>query len=232
VALVLAIEPDHRQATTLKRVVRESVKADLVLVESRDAAITALDAQIPDVILVTALLSPRDEEELVTHLRALEGAEHLQTYTIPQLAGSRVEDDSRSTQGGLLGKFRRKKEAEPMSGCDPDLFAEEIRTFIARAAQMKQEAVSSLRNRVAQLEAQADTPAAYARASRGKINRNEFAESPAAAAASDSAWDSPFEWRRSEPPPALARNEEPQAPPPTPQPQPLITNVPLAVLAA
>jgi hypothetical protein len=93
VALVLAIEPDHRQATTLKRVVRELVKADLVLVDSRDAAITAIDSQIPDVILVTALLSPRDEEELVTHLRALEGAEHLQTHTIPQLAGSRADDD-------------------------------------------------------------------------------------------------------------------------------------------
>src|SRR5688500_20216819 len=75
VALVLAIEPDIRQGTILKRIVRELVGADLVLVESRDAAIAAIDRQIPDVILVTALLSPRDEDELVSHLRALDGAE-------------------------------------------------------------------------------------------------------------------------------------------------------------
>jgi hypothetical protein len=36
-ALVLAIEPDTRQATILKRIVREQVRADLVLVDSRDA---------------------------------------------------------------------------------------------------------------------------------------------------------------------------------------------------
>ena len=166
--LVLAIEPDHRQATTLKHVVREIVRADLVLVDSRDAAISAIDAQLPDVILVTALLSPRDEEELISHLRRLDGAEHLQTHTIPQLAGSRGEPEPRSG-GGLLGKFRKKKEPEQNFGCDPELFAEEIRTFLARAAQMKTEAVVALQSRVAQLEAQVDGPGA-----------NEHAAAPAA----------------------------------------------------
>ena len=70
-ALVLAVEPDHRQATILKRIVRELVRADLVLVDSRDAAVAALTARVPDVILLTALLSPRDEEELVAYLRTL-----------------------------------------------------------------------------------------------------------------------------------------------------------------
>jgi hypothetical protein len=233
VAHVLAIESDHRQATILKRIVREMVKADLVLVDSRDAAIAAIDSRIPDVILVTALLSPRDEEELMTHLRALEGAEHLQTHTIPQLAGSRIEPDSGSGGGGLLGKFRKKKEVEPVSGCDPELFAEEIRSFIARAAQMKNEAVASLRNRVAQLEAQADEP--FAGRSWSARGGKSEAATPAAetpdAARAESSWSSPFEWRRSEAPSILTRSEEP-ATPVTPSPSPLITSVPLAVQAA
>jgi hypothetical protein len=58
VALVLAIEPDHRQATVLKRVIREQVRAELVLVDSRDAAVAAIAERIPDVILVTLLRSP------------------------------------------------------------------------------------------------------------------------------------------------------------------------------
>jgi colicin import membrane protein len=242
VSLVLAIEPDHRQATTLKRVVREIVRAELVLVDSRDAAIAAINAQMPDVILVTALLSPRDEEELIAHLRAVDGAEHLQTHTIPQLAGSKGETETKSGGGGLLGKFRKKKEPEPNIGCDPELFAEEIRTFLARATQMKTEAVTALQNRVAQLEAQVDGPAGTShppRRSRVIVDEPRVHAAPAEQTASGegSAWDSPFEWRRSEPPPGLARSdaapdEQNTAAPQPPAPQPLITNVPLAVLAA
>src|SRR5688500_19520023 len=91
-ALVLAIEPDIRQANILRHIVRELVMADLILVESRDAAIASIDQQIPDVILLTALMSPRDEDELVSHLRRLGAAEHLQTHTIPLLSGPRDPD--------------------------------------------------------------------------------------------------------------------------------------------
>ena len=52
-ARVLAIESDTRQAAILKRVVKDKVHAELVLVDSRDAAIASINASIPDVILVT-----------------------------------------------------------------------------------------------------------------------------------------------------------------------------------
>ena len=116
--------------------------ADLILVESRDAAIASIDQQIPDVILLTALMSPRDEDELVSHLRRLGAAEHLQTHTIPLLSGPRDPDPS-SKGGGLLGKFRKKKEAPPIAGCDPVLFADEVRAFVARAAELKAEATAA-----------------------------------------------------------------------------------------
>src|SRR5687767_9401697 len=141
-ALVLAIEPDVRQANILKHIVGELVRADLILVESRDAAVAAINQQIPDVVLLTALMSPRDEDEVVSHLRRLGAAEHLQTHTIPLLAGPR-EAGQAPKSGGLLGKFRKKKAAQPMAGCDPALFAEEVRTFIARAAELKAEANAS-----------------------------------------------------------------------------------------
>src|SRR5215204_4444217 len=100
-ALVLAIEPDIRQGDILKRVVRELAQADLILVESRDAAIASIDQQIPDVILLTALMSPRDEDELIAHLRRLGAAEHLQTHTIPLLSTSRASEPA-TKSGGLL----------------------------------------------------------------------------------------------------------------------------------
>ena len=108
--LVLAIEPDLRQAAIVKRVVKERVHAEIVVVDSRDAAIAAIRTAIPDVLLVSALLSPRDEDDLMAHLRALEGATHLQTHTIPQLA-SALGRDEEDGGGGLFSSFRRKKQA-------------------------------------------------------------------------------------------------------------------------
>ena len=86
--IVLAIEPDLRQAAIIKRIVRDKIHADVVVVDSRDAALAEIRINIPDVLLLSALLSPRDEDELIAHLRLLDGADHLQTHTIPQLAGT------------------------------------------------------------------------------------------------------------------------------------------------
>ena len=40
---------------------------------------------MPDLILLTALISPRDETEIADLIRELDGAEHTQTLTIPLL---------------------------------------------------------------------------------------------------------------------------------------------------
>src|SRR4029079_11303529 len=99
---------------------------------SRDAALEAIRTSVPDVLLISALLSPRDEDELIAHLRTLDNAGHLQTHTIPQLA-SALGPGGAPSSGGLLSAFRRKKKKEPdpaLTGCDPDMFAEEIRSYL------------------------------------------------------------------------------------------------------
>jgi len=186
--LVLAIEPDLRQAAIVKRIVREKVLADVVVVDSPDAALAAMRTKVPDVLLLSALLSPRDEDELVAHLRTLEGAEHLQTHTIPLLASALGPGEGRATRG-LLAAFRRKKEPEPPpSGCDPDMFAEEIRVFIQRAADQKRERSNAPRS------------ATTVRLTDAAAVREEAVPTPAQAgpaSASCSSWASPFEWKPS-----------------------------------
>jgi CheY-like chemotaxis protein len=138
-AIVLAIEPDPRQAAILKRVVRERAHAEIRVVDTKDAAIAAMGTHPPQLILLTALLSPRDEEELVAHLRTLEGADHLQTLTIPLLAPAASDgDEGRGFLRKALGK-KKKSTNQSSVGCDPWTFAEEVAGYLRSAAEARAE---------------------------------------------------------------------------------------------
>jgi hypothetical protein len=150
---ILALVPDARQAGALKDVVESEVKAEITVVDSRDAAMAALSARVPDVILLTALLSPRDEEELIGHLRTLDGIDHVQTHTLPMLAVVPVEEPS---SGGLFGRLLGRKTIVAPAACDPVMYAEEIRSYLARAADMRQEHQSARAWSAAQAEAAAE----------------------------------------------------------------------------
>jgi hypothetical protein len=142
-SLVLAIEPDTRQAAVLKRVVHDRVHAEIIVVDSKDAAIASIAARVPDLILVTALLSPRDEEELVAHLRTLAEAAHLQTITIPQLATAGAGGSER--EGGFFSKtFRRKKQQSSGVGCDPWGFADQVAGYLRAAAEARAARLAAL----------------------------------------------------------------------------------------
>jgi hypothetical protein len=135
VSYILAIEPDPRQAAALKNVARERVGAELTLVETNVAAIASIKQRLPDLILVTTLFSPREEEELISLLRSLDGAEHLQTLTIPLLA---TEDADDKPKRGLFRFGKKKKKAQPETrGCDPAVFAEQINGYLKTAADLR-----------------------------------------------------------------------------------------------
>ena len=208
--LVLAIEPDLRQAAIVKRIVREKVLADVAVVDSRDAAIEAMRTGMPDVLLLSALLSPRDEDELIAHLKTLENAGHLQTHTIPQLASALQGGDERGGRG-LLSAFRKKKDPAPAAGCDPDLFADEIRVFLKRAEEKKR------------LLQDSNHAAPDMRPSPAGTTKVAAPDEGAAAAPQASSWSSPFEWKPAASSSRSARAPEPPAAefePPIAKPEP------------
>jgi hypothetical protein len=130
--LILAIEPDKRQATQLRSIVKAQLEAELVLADSAERALAALGDRIPDLILTSALLLPKDEMALHERLRSLAGAaSHVQTLTIPVLA---APQQSKSV-GGMLSSLRRgkSKKANPTEGCDPAVFAEQCAEYLERA---------------------------------------------------------------------------------------------------
>ena len=110
---VLVVQPDEVQADVLRRIFAKRVGAELVMVHSTMEAVDEIAARMPDLILLSALLSPRDEDALIAHLRSLDGASHLQTITIPQFRTGPAKRRKKRV-GCSARKRRRPRRPEPI----------------------------------------------------------------------------------------------------------------------
>ena len=129
--IILAVEPDHKQAARLAAIVRHHVGAELVIGDTTERALDALGPRVPDMVLVPALLSPQDDASLAAALRVIAAAAHVRTLTIPVLGSGKQQ----SASGGLLSRFRRGRAESPEpDGCDPAVFAEQITAYLKEAA--------------------------------------------------------------------------------------------------
>jgi hypothetical protein len=123
-ACVLAIEPDAEQARVLQNVLAGRIPGKLVTVGSTEAALKALVDTIPDLVLLSPLLAPRTEEQLMAHLRALGvDALHLQILSIPRFGD--VDTSSGKKRPVKLQSFS-KQAGGPTPTCDPVAFANEV----------------------------------------------------------------------------------------------------------
>jgi hypothetical protein len=138
-ALIVAIEPDKRQAGQLLAVVRERLGAELVLADTAERALAQLGDRVPDLILTSALLSTKDEAAIADHLRALDShAAHVQTLTIPVLASAKPRASSgRGMLSALLGDRTSDDDTAP-DGCDPAVFADQCAAYLDRVAAERQ----------------------------------------------------------------------------------------------
>jgi len=109
--LILAIDHDKRQSTQLASLVKAQLQAELVQRPTVAEALDALRGRVPDLVLTSSLISPRDDAALATHLRDLgAAAAHVQTVTIPML-GSAAPQRAK----GVLAALRREKPPAPMT---------------------------------------------------------------------------------------------------------------------
>jgi hypothetical protein len=131
-SFVLAVEPDSTQANILRKILRGRIDAELLVVSTKDAALEAINSRVPDLVLVSTLLPPRDEDGLFAHLRSLDGASHLQTLTIPQLRRRQ-----KPAAQGAFSVFRKKTATSAPTGCDPHLFLQEVESYLARARELR-----------------------------------------------------------------------------------------------
>jgi hypothetical protein len=132
-SLILAIEPDRRQASHLDELARNHLHTELLIVDSATRALDTLAERVPDVILTSALLSPREDAALSDRLRDLgAAAAHIQTLTIPIFSVEQPASQKTGVFAGLLK--RRQAKARDHGGCEPSAFAEQIAAYLERAA--------------------------------------------------------------------------------------------------
>ena len=154
--LILAIEPDRRQAAQLTGVIRR-VGAELVLAKTTEHALDAIGSQVPDLVLVPALLSPQDDAALAGALRVIAAAAHVRILTTP-VFGSTTK---RKSSGGVLAKWRRGGAEEiATDGCDPAVFGEQISDYLKEAAAERAEREAAF-HPSAEYDVPADKEAAF-----------------------------------------------------------------------
>jgi CheY-like chemotaxis protein len=124
--LILAIEPDRRQANRLAGIARGPLRnAELVTVETVQAALDVLAHHVPDLVLTSMMLSAKDDAALAERLRELDTAgRQVQTLVIPLFAAPRKSGD-----GGLLARFTKSDEASA-HGCQPAVFAAQVNEYL------------------------------------------------------------------------------------------------------
>ncbi len=150
-ARILAIEADPKRKRLLTALVREHVKAELLIAESVKIAINILDEKIPDLIIAPTLLTPADESELMAHLRQLHAAPYVQTLTVPaldMLASEPPQEDRR--RFGRLGQILKpggERRARFAPQYDRRIVGAQIVDGLerARAARMEHEAITAYR---------------------------------------------------------------------------------------
>lgn len=134
--LILAIEPDRRQASQLSATVRAHLRAELIVAESAGPALAALGDRVPDLILLSALLPARDEAAVAERLRLDAAAAHVQTLTIPWLA---TPEPPLAMGRGVLSALIGDRSAEDDQGCDPAIFAEQCAAYLERAVSEREQ---------------------------------------------------------------------------------------------
>jgi len=131
-ALILVVEPDRTRAAQVASLMRNHLRAQTIVVDCALRARGALVYSIPDVILLSTLISTQDEAGITSELRGLgDAAAHVQLVTIPMLADAPAPPASRR---GLLASFLTAKPSIETAGCEADLFAQQVSDYLDLAA--------------------------------------------------------------------------------------------------
>jgi CheY-like chemotaxis protein len=111
----------------------------VAIVDSKETALSIVDVQIPDVILLDALMPLPDEEYLLAYVRALADAAHVQVIGLPYL--ELEPSTNRSViKRSLFRRLRTQPRSIPAPETDVRLFAADVSAYVSRARHIRRRA--------------------------------------------------------------------------------------------
>ena len=132
---LLVVQPDSVQADILREALLAHTSEDVVVADSLDNALSSIDAGIPDLVLLSALVPSAVEDYVVTYLGTIPGARHVQILGIPVLERG---DNPVQRRARSLIPWRRSP--EPLTlGCDPGSFTQVVIDYLSGARTLKHE---------------------------------------------------------------------------------------------
>ena len=140
---ILAIEADARRRHVLTALVREHVKAELVVVASVQAALASMADRTPDLIIAPALLFPPDEAELLTYVKQLRSAPYVQMVTVPALDMLVEPTAAPESRRSFFPIFNRRPTSLGLQ-YDRGMVAAQIADGLARSREMRIEYAAML----------------------------------------------------------------------------------------
>ena len=108
---ILAIEPDAACRGHLRALLADRIDADLVIASSAEAAAGAMHTNRPDVVLTSAVLPPRAEEQVIDALKHLDPDGTVPVITVPFLLDAPEPDAPRR----VFGLMSRRKSPPRLS---------------------------------------------------------------------------------------------------------------------
>jgi hypothetical protein len=100
---ILAIEADQKRRILLAVLIREHVKAELLMADSVQSAINIIGRKVPDLIIAPTLLAPQESAQLTDHVKQLDSAPYVQMLTVPALDILAEHPKADRRRFGLLG---------------------------------------------------------------------------------------------------------------------------------
>jgi len=146
-ALILVVESDRRQTSKLTMLARGQLRAELLIVDNVTQALAKLDECDPDLILLSAAISGRDQLALGDRLLELEEqGVRIQTLNMPTLglAGQRARVPQKSAPGRAPVSRGRPAQTDSV---DPVVFGMQVSTLLDRIAAERAASGTAVRRR-------------------------------------------------------------------------------------
>ena len=134
---ILVIEPEASCAEQLRTMLANRVFAEVIVAPNADDACAVLRKETPDLVLLSAVCPPRDEEQVVGLLKWLDPYDRVPVLTIPPATRGFEQVDDADRKRSLFARLKRKRPAPQAFYYDPGILVARIGEALREARTRK-----------------------------------------------------------------------------------------------